>query len=327
MVYATHTPVIDYGKESIYASGTYNAQKAHYRAIVANTMRAGATVNTSVLDVGCATGGLMEAFIAAGFTNVEGISLSQAEVDCCTAKGLKARCCGVEAWLPNTYDLITVSHVLEHVPDVQGFLHNLKRWVKPHGSIYIEVPNALKYVSYFNSICQGFNAEHINHFDLSHLVRACVGMEVYDKSSYESTAEGNQLYPVIWVLAHPHASNVCEAISAYALKLNTQIATMKEHLHAELKGVSALAIWGMGQTTRLLVPAGIIPAGVEILWATDSNPVYHWNNFEDAIVYPPDQFFPPKNVPILVCSQLSKDAVIKCIKELDLTNRIITLEK
>jgi SAM-dependent methyltransferase len=299
----------------------------HYRSIVANVMRSGVTTSASVLDVGCATGGLIQAFIEAGFSNVEGISLSQAEVDACIAKGFKARCCGVEAWLPNKYDIVTVSHVLEHVPDVQGFLQNLKRWVNLHGSVYIEVPNAIKYVNYFSSICQGFNAEHINHFDLKHLVRACVGMEVYDKSSYESMTEGKREYPVIWVLAHPHASDLKESVVAYATLLERQMATMKAHLHDELKGVDVLAIWGMGQTTRLLVPANIIPAGVQILWATDSNPVYHWKNFEDAVVYPPEKFTPPKHVPILVCSQLSKDAVIARIKELGLTNRIITLEK
>lgn len=327
MVYAVNTPVIDYSKDSIYASSTYDSQAGHYRSIVANTMRAGINVRSSVLDVGCATGGLIQAYIDAGFTDVSGISLSQAESDFCTAKGLRTWVADV-AWEEPTqqYDLVTVSHVLEHVPDVQDFLHSLKHWVKPRGSIYIEVPNALKYVNYFTSICQGFNGEHINHFDLSHLIRSCIGMEIYDKSSYEIATEGKCDYPVIWLLAHPHASELESAVGAYAGLLDEQLSQIKNHLHKELEGIEALAIWGMGQTSRLLIPSGLLPDGIKIIWASDSNPMYHWQTFADAVVYPPEKFNPPTNVPILVCSQLSQVAVIKRIKELGLTNRIITLE-
>lgn len=40
------------------------------------------------------------------------------------------------------FDHITLSHVLEHVPDPIALLSRLFLWLKPGGSIYIEVPNA-----------------------------------------------------------------------------------------------------------------------------------------------------------------------------------------
>ena len=40
------------------------------------------------------------------------------------------------------FDLITANHVLEHVPDPQELLARFKRWLKPDGVLFIELPNA-----------------------------------------------------------------------------------------------------------------------------------------------------------------------------------------
>lgn len=40
------------------------------------------------------------------------------------------------------FDFITLSHVLEHVPDPLALLQRLGRWLKPGGTLFIEVPHA-----------------------------------------------------------------------------------------------------------------------------------------------------------------------------------------
>jgi SAM-dependent methyltransferase len=40
------------------------------------------------------------------------------------------------------FDHITLAHVLEHVPDPAALLRRLFGWLKPGGTLFIEVPNA-----------------------------------------------------------------------------------------------------------------------------------------------------------------------------------------
>jgi 2-polyprenyl-3-methyl-5-hydroxy-6-metoxy-1,4-benzoquinol methylase len=53
----------------------------------------------------------------------------------------------------NSVDIITMWHVLEHVPDIQAQIKELKRLIKPNGAIVIAVPN-------FNS----YDAKHYEDF-------------------------------------------------------------------------------------------------------------------------------------------------------------------
>lgn len=52
-------------------------------------------------------------------------------------------------------DLIVINHVLEHIADPVGFLRGLKRWLRPGGRLYIDVPDVEAYT--------GLEALHIAH--------------------------------------------------------------------------------------------------------------------------------------------------------------------
>lgn len=65
----------------------------------------------------------------------------------------------------NIYDCLILSHVLEHIFNLDFFLNNISKNIKSGGLLYIEVPNAELY-SKFNNITplQEINIEHINFF-------------------------------------------------------------------------------------------------------------------------------------------------------------------
>lgn len=329
MVYADNTPVIDYAANSTYGSLSSAPDKtAHYEQIVANCLRAGVTRDKSVLDIGCGAGGLMKAFLAAGFRTVHGLSVSAAEVDACNNRGLTVLHRDVEnIGLCAPYDLVALSHVLEHVPEPIPFLRAVRRWIKPTGSLYVETPNALYYADYFTGIAQGFNSEHINHFDPDHLHQVLVrsGFAAAVGESYIATPG----YPCVWALAVPwkRDDRSRSAIERYTDRLNVQMAQVGRRLNEQLADFhgEAIAIWGAGQTAYILLE-GTQLAQLFLNAATDTNPAYWGRYVNNCKIVEPSEFHSPPDVPILICSQLSQQAIVEQIKALGLTNRIITLD-
>jgi len=60
------------------------------------------------------------------------------------------------------FDCIILSHVLEHIYDLNNFVINLDKNLNNNGLIYIEVPNA-EFYDKFDPL-QEINIEHINFF-------------------------------------------------------------------------------------------------------------------------------------------------------------------
>ena len=72
----------------------------------------------------------------------------------------------IEQLESNSFDVITMWHVLEHVPDVEHQVAELKRLLKPTGTIIIAVPNFKSYdAKYYKEFWAAFDVpRHLWHF-------------------------------------------------------------------------------------------------------------------------------------------------------------------
>lgn len=88
-----------------------------------------------LLDVGCGNGGFLTLAQQAGW-EVEGLDFDAAAVRTATSRGLSVRLGGLEVLknLRDCYDVITLSHVVEHVYDPTSLLCGLRDLLKPGGS-------------------------------------------------------------------------------------------------------------------------------------------------------------------------------------------------
>lgn len=96
-----------------------------------------------VLDVGCSMGYALEAARRLGF-DATGIDVSDYAVEECRRRGYKAKVADIaETGFPNaSFQLATLTHVLEHTRTPKRSIQEMARILAPGGGIYVSVPYA-----------------------------------------------------------------------------------------------------------------------------------------------------------------------------------------
>ena len=98
---------------------------------------------SEVLDYGCGNGEFLVRAASLGHRTV-GVDFDPAAVATARKRGLTVFEPSAEqaAEFSARFDLITAVHVVEHLPDPVGLLRDLRRWLKPGGRLFLEMPNA-----------------------------------------------------------------------------------------------------------------------------------------------------------------------------------------
>lgn len=95
-----------------------------------------------LLDLGCGDGSFIQYASHIGW-EAYGADPDPLVVSSLQERGLSVRQGSVEAYhdLAGTFDVVTLSHVIEHVHDPREFLNATRLLLKPGGMIWIETPN------------------------------------------------------------------------------------------------------------------------------------------------------------------------------------------
>jgi SAM-dependent methyltransferase len=95
-----------------------------------------------LLDVGCGVGQLLQVAQARGYT-VEGCDISLWATDYARRQGFVVRTGALEDlhYPSGTFDVVTASHTLEHIPSPVPFLQEIHRILHDDGLLVIAVPN------------------------------------------------------------------------------------------------------------------------------------------------------------------------------------------
>ena len=154
-----------------------------------------ATPFPRLLDIGCATGALLEYYQKKGW-QTQGVELCREAADWGeTQRGVtifKGQL--IEARFPSaSFDLIHASHLIEHLPDPYQLLAECQRLIAPQGLIVLVTPDrAGLQAKLLGRRWRSAIADHLQLFDFSHLRRLAerAKLEVLYKCSWGGLAQG-----------------------------------------------------------------------------------------------------------------------------------------
>jgi 2-polyprenyl-3-methyl-5-hydroxy-6-metoxy-1,4-benzoquinol methylase len=117
-----------------------------------------------ILDIGAGTGDFLLTAKNDGWETV-GVEPSERAKNIARQKGISF-VNEIDALENNSFDVITMWHVLEHVPNLELQIQELKRLLKPTGTLIIAVPNFKSYdAKYYNEFWAAYDVPiHFWHF-------------------------------------------------------------------------------------------------------------------------------------------------------------------
>lgn len=291
---------------------------------------------SSILDIGCATGELLLKLRGEGFTDLTGMDPSSECVERVRSLHNIPMIEGVLSHRPSEnrkYDIIILSAVLEHIPNINEFMLDLISWININGYLIIEVPDLEFFTDSHNAPFQELSVEHVNFFTEASLnnMLGKYGFNIDNSRHYlANIAPGGLTGAAVTVMAqlrrntfeysyeHTSEKSMIEYIAlSNQLLVNERIKTEKVILDHE-----PTIVWGTGTLCQRLLAQGNL-ASANITAFVDSNPHYHNKLLSGRKVISPSEISTQDR--ILIASWGFEDEIRNTIKSLGLKNKIITL--
>ncbi|MBI5839241.1 MAG: class I SAM-dependent methyltransferase [Chloroflexi bacterium] len=291
-----------------------------------------------ILDVGCANGGMLKALKDLGYKKLTGIDPSPICVANTRQLGIEAEPGSLFApFKQGIYDCVILSHTLEHVQDIRQaaqWIDNVLRKDIPSW-VYVEVPDAARYMNYVYAPFQDFNTEHINHFSMTSLQNflRTNGFEPVEWGDKLLESSPNMDYPAIYCFAKRSApltnaeikndTLLRERIDRYIEISHGVLDQIEARLRPALANTPQVIVWGTGQLAmKLLVETSLSQAKIAAF--VDSNPINQGKTLRGVPVIAPEAIASSSD-PILISSTLHQQSIVNQINKMGLKNPLILL--
>ena len=278
----------------------------------------------NAFQVGCSDGYTLSRFKEDGF-DVMGIDPSPAAAKISNALyKIKPITGFFENYQPKTrdkYDLIILTHILEHLYDPTISLIKCQDLLNPGGHLLVEVPALIHPEKWSISF---FTFEHVNYFSqisMNNLLEKA-GFSIL--GDWSLTLDRRD-YPVMTCLAKKNASlKTVEIISdydkskyecEYFLKKNNEMwQSINNHLENELKEISHCIIWAAGIHTSQLLANTSLEDMTDIDYLVDIDPQKENIQLGRYLIRSPDSInFSDPTLGIIISSFEAENEIFKGI--------------
>jgi 2-polyprenyl-3-methyl-5-hydroxy-6-metoxy-1,4-benzoquinol methylase len=158
--YISHTDAKETLTDKIYQSVKKIALKNKLKLV--NSFK---TVDKNILDIGCGTGDFLMTCKNNGW-NVVGVEPNKNAKKITEGKIDASIYVDINEITETRFDVITLWHVLEHVPNLSTYISTLKKLLKPSGVLIVAVPNFKSFdACYYKQYWAAFDVpRHLWHF-------------------------------------------------------------------------------------------------------------------------------------------------------------------
>ena len=218
------------------------------------------------------------------------------------------------------FDLIILSHVLEHLLHPGEVIRQLAPLLADKGLVYLEVPNLMKPMG----LTGYFTFEHINYFtpvSLTNLVEQN-GFEVDSLHCLDDCVEYSQPYPVIaMTIKKSQQAATLEndrvasgaVIEEYRQQIKERLNTLNQRIATVLENTAPgrLALWGAGiHTSQLLSETLLKQAEIHVIYDNDAKKAGKQINAIPIRQFPANVTAAKQEIDaILISSQASEAAI------------------
>jgi SAM-dependent methyltransferase len=275
-----------------------------------------------IIDIGCSTGYLLHIFKEHGYSNILGLEPSQ---ECCEIAKVRYGIKVIPQTLSqyrtdDTYDLIIMSGVLEHIHDLFDNLSWVSTLLGGNGFLFVMVPDAEHFSTNPREPFHEFSLEHINFFtqtSLSNLLGKYRLINEYAESIeigfYDSYA-----LATIWkktdsqVPIEKDISGLLK-IKQYIKISEEALKVLKEKIDELVRTQEEVAIWGVGSlTSRLLSNTNLGKANIMVF--VDRNKDLQGKKINGIEIASPDLLL-DQDLTVFISSYVYRDEIKKMLKE------------
>jgi len=288
--------------------------------------------NAAVLEIGCATGGLLAALRKRGYADLYGIDPSAKCVEAARRYGDVSQAT-LGAFDGSGFDVVILMGVLEHIRDLTAVCEKLAGFLSGSGVLVVGVPDASRYTNGEDAPFQEFSVEHINFFGPKSLVNLLTKHGFAEIHRVQAVVECNHrtrtpvLYSFFQKAAAPPALEVDADTPSELASYVATCAASDQVLIAKIGRLASTGqsffVWGAGSHTRRLLSNGKL-SQVKIRAFVDSNSKYHGRSLGAVPVVSPTELSYLPNHPIIVSSRAFQKEIVATIRA-TLTNEAVTL--
>lgn len=286
--------------------------------------------DAAVLDIGCAFGGLLDTLRERGYSNLNGLEISKVNVDNANKElGLNVYQggLGMNNSLPQKYDLIILSGVLEHLLNLHECVNEIKQYLNSKGKIFVIVPDLNDFCNH-EDLYQEFSVEHINYFSVNSLAKLFsmhnIGLEQCETDHVSFYGLAGNLFS-LWSIDKKSVvlkdtflplENYLSKCEVWGNKVIEKFSTfdMKEGFY----------IWCAGTQTAMLYQLNCFDHKM-VKGIFDSNENYIGEYFWGNKIKHPKELLNTPQLPIFISSQYAEKTIMLTIEEMQLKNEVWTL--